>query len=374
MVQIKVDYNDSILSLSNSILKHFNVITNYPSLPELDVILNKNYKNVVLMIIDCMGASILKKHLPHNSFLNTHILKEINSGFPPTTAAATTTFHSGLPPLHSGWLGWMNYFPQYDKIIELFRNTEFYSGKPISEPAPAETFLKYDTIYSQIVNQTSEVEYHKIFPPFDPNGVENFEQMCQKVVEITGHNSKRKIISTYWTEPDHSIHIYGTDASEIRDILTDIEYQIEKMFNKLKDTVVIISADHGAVNVEEIYLNEYPDICETFMRPPALEARFITFFIKSGKKNVFKQLFQIYFTDTFVLFDKKTFLTSGILGPSHMHPMVPDFLGDFVAIAVKDKSLRYSTGEKVFSPMKADHSGFSKEEMTVPLIILEKRK
>ena len=371
MARIKIDYDSSILSVSNSVLEHFKVSPDYATLPELDSILSKDYTNVVLMIIDGMGTAILRKNLPEDSFLNQHILREISSVFPPTTAAATTAFHSGLPPLHSGWLGWMNYFPQYDKIIEVFRNTEFYSGKAISEPAPAETFIKYDSIYSRITAKNPEVEYYKIFPPFDDDGVESFSEMCEKVVETAGKNSHKKIISAYWTEPDHSIHAYGTGSSEVKEILKDIEYQIVKMSKQIKDTVVIISADHGAVDVEETYLNAYPDVCETFLRPPALEARFITFFVKPEYKNAFPKLFEKYFGADFVLFGKQEFLSSGILGTKKMHPMVPDFLGDFVAIAIKNKSLRYTTYEKEFKVMKADHAGFSADEMKVPVIVLE---
>lgn len=369
-MRIKIDYNNSILSISNSILKYFNGTSSYETLPELDAILKRNYRNIVLMIIDCMGTSIIDHNLPKDSFLHQHIIKNISSVFPPTTAAATTTFHSGLPPAHSGWIGWMCYFPQYNKIIELFRNTEFYSGKPIVDSI-ANEYIKYETIYSQIINTHTDVEYYKIFPPFDPDGVQSFKKMCERVVQVTKQNSSRKIISAYWTEPDHSIHQYGTKNQKIKDILEDIEQNIINMNEKIEDTLVIISADHGAVDVEEIYLNSYPDICETFIWPPALEARFVTFFIKPDKCSVFENLFYKYFSNDFILFTKDAFLSSGILGPGKIHESVPSMIGDFVAIGFKNKSLRYSTGEKVFPPLKADHAGYTKDEMTVPLIVLE---
>lgn len=369
-MQIKIDYNNSILSVSNSILKYFNGTSLYKTLPELDAVLKKNYKNIVLMIIDCMGTSIIDNNLPKDSFLHQHILKNISSVFPPTTAAATTTFHCGLPPVYSGWIGWMCYFPQCDKIVELFRNTEFYSGKPVVGCVPNE-YIKYETIYSQITHAQTDVEYDRIFPAFDPDGVQSFKEMCERIVQITKQNSSRKIISAYWNEPDHSIHQYGTKNQKIKDILEDIEQNLINMNEKIEDTLVIISADHGAVDVDEIYLNSYPDICKTFIRPPALEARFVTFFIKPDKCDVFENLFHKYFSDDFILFTKDSFLSSEILGPGKMNENVPSMIGDFVAIGFKNKSLRYSTGEKVFPSLKADHAGYTKEEMTVPLIVLE---
>ena len=53
------DYNNSILNLITSVLKHYNVETKHNSLEKLDKILEKNYKNVVFIVLDGMGEHIL---------------------------------------------------------------------------------------------------------------------------------------------------------------------------------------------------------------------------------------------------------------------------------------------------------------------------
>lgn len=155
---IKVDFDNSILALSNSLLRHYGVETEYKSLPILDKELAVGYQNVVLLILDCFGKNILEYHLNPHDFLYMHRVADISTVFPPTTAAATITFHSGLPPIASGWIGWMNYFPQYGRIIENFRNVDFYTGEELTTPHPAETILKYKTIYKKITEQNPEVE------------------------------------------------------------------------------------------------------------------------------------------------------------------------------------------------------------------------
>ena len=92
---IKIDYDNSILSVSNSVLKHFNCPHQYKSLEILDKILNENYQNLILMIIDGMGVNVVEKLLPENSFLQQHIVTNISSVYPHTTAAATIAYHSG---------------------------------------------------------------------------------------------------------------------------------------------------------------------------------------------------------------------------------------------------------------------------------------
>ena len=370
---IKIDYDHSILSISNSLLQHFNVEHKYKSLSSLDNILAENYKNVVLLILDGMGIDIMKKNLPENSFLQKHIVCSVSSVFPPTTAAATTAIHSGLPPIASGWLGWMNYFPQYDKIIEVFRNKEFYSGKPIEPPFPAETLLKYKSIYQKIVEQNPDMEYYRAFPAFEPDGAKDFAEICAKIEKFCNADNKRKIISAYWTEPDHAIHYRGADCKEVKRILRKINRNLKNLAEKLHDTLLIITADHGAMDVEQVQMNRYADFCQTFVRPPSLESRFVNFFIKDEKKAEFKRLFQQYFGEDFLLYEREEFLASGILGNGEKNPLVDGFLGNFMAIAFGKRTIWYSTGELAFKPMIAEHAGFSEAELQVPLIIIKQK-
>ena len=371
--EIKVDFDNSILALSNSILHYYGVNTEYKTLPILDKVLAEGYKNVVFMILDCLGTNILEYHLHQNDFLYKHRTTDISTIFPPTTAAATITFHSGLPPIKSGWIGWMNYFPQYGRVIENFRNVDFYTGEELQTPHPAETILKYETIYEKIIKQNSDVEYHKIFPAFIDGGAENFAEMCNRIKQATEINDKRKIISAYWTEPDHSIHYNGVTSDTVHEVVNAINRQVEELASKLKNTLIIISADHGAIDVEETLINKHSDLCDTLCLPPTIETRFVSFFVKEGRYEEFERLFKQYYGADFVLYTKSEFLASHILGYGDTHPMIDCFLGDFIAIATGKLSLNYDSGKRDLKLFVATHAGYSTEEMTVPLILIRCR-
>ena len=95
----RFDYDRSLVSVSNSLLKYYNVKTYHPSLKLLDEKLAKNYKNVIFMILDGMGTDLIEKNLPETSFIRQHISTQIFSVFPPTTTAATTfTTPTPVPP------------------------------------------------------------------------------------------------------------------------------------------------------------------------------------------------------------------------------------------------------------------------------------
>lgn len=62
------DYENSILNLMNSILHYYHVETKYKGLDVLDKRLEKEYQNIVLIILDGMGDTILNTTSP-NGFL-----------------------------------------------------------------------------------------------------------------------------------------------------------------------------------------------------------------------------------------------------------------------------------------------------------------
>lgn len=62
------NYQKCVLNTITSILKFYNVQTNHASLPSLDEILKRRYRNVVLIILDGMGECLLKSISPIGFF------------------------------------------------------------------------------------------------------------------------------------------------------------------------------------------------------------------------------------------------------------------------------------------------------------------
>lgn len=82
------DYNNCLTNVTNSILKHYGIETYHNTIPKLDEILESHdYKNIVYMLYDGMGANLLKRNLKETDFLNKNKLKNIHAIFPPTTTA-----------------------------------------------------------------------------------------------------------------------------------------------------------------------------------------------------------------------------------------------------------------------------------------------
>ena len=106
--------------------------------------------------------------------------------------------------------------------------------------------------------------------------------------------------------------------------------------------------------------------------PPSIETRFVTFFVKENMKEIFKENFENIFNKDFLLFTKEEFSKSNLLGRGKKHYKIDEYLGDFIAISISNKAIRYTIDGNKFKKLIADHAGMTKEEMEVPVIIIEK--
>ena len=143
------NYDNCILNIDASISSNFGVKSKYKSSEVLDKILQDGkYKHIALMLLDGMGSYILRKNLDDESFLSNHKICDMSAVFPPTTACAIPALCSGLEPLKTGWVGWQNYFKEINEYVVMFRNVEYFTGKPLDINIEKDV-LPYEKFYSK---------------------------------------------------------------------------------------------------------------------------------------------------------------------------------------------------------------------------------
>lgn len=373
------DYEHSILNLINTILEYYTVKNDYKSLPKLKNKLNKKYKNIVFIILDGMGAHILK-NISSNGYFMNHKIDSITSVCPSTTTAAITTYYSGKPPIETGWIAMSQYFKEYGRALEMLRRTDSYTGEKYNKPKiDVFDLIKYTTIYEQIENASPNVKAYEINPTYcDARSkrninADNIDIMCDSIEAIC-KNKDNNFILAYSDKPDTLLHKYGCNSNEVKEFILNCEEKIQNLCNRLnkKDTLVIISADHGHKDIEKVYdITELCDIQDCLIMPPSLESRAVTFWVKEGKRKTFEKIFKDKFKDEFLLFTKEDFLSKKLLGPGIQHKKVDDFIGNYIAISIGSSIIKLGTNiSKEKANKKSTHCGFTRDEMEVPLIVI----
>lgn len=356
------DYDRSLLSLAASVLKHFDRPTEHATLPELDEMLEKNYKNVVLMLFDGMGVSTLEKHLPEDSFLRRNMRCTISSVFPATTTAATVSVETGMSPIEHGWLGWSLYFGELDENVSLFPNTiSGTGGRPAADYNVARRFLPYEDIFDKVYCAVR-------VSPFSSFKSKSVDDICDTVKDLC-QKPGRKYIYTYWNQPDYDMHDLGTADERITALMREINSRVEAMASGLRDTLLIVTADHGLTDTEWLPLSDCPDIEKCLDRTPSVEARAMTFFVKPGMCDEFREAFERRFGGVYTLYDRQAVFDAGLFGRGTPNPRVEGFIGDFLAVADGRVSIELAPPEQR-SNFKAAHAGMTEEEMNIPFIAL----
>lgn len=366
MKTIFPNYNECITNLSNSILKHFNLKTYHNTLPFIDEILSKDYKNVIVVLCDGMGSILLDEVLDKNSFLIKNRIKTITSVYPPTTTAATTSMLSGLNPNEHGWLGWDLYFKKEDKVITMFLN----SLKGTNIPAENYNVARTTFPYENIINKIGEKYESYGLLSFKNEEYKDLKNQVEKIIELS-KNPNKKFIYSYYDNPDSLLHEYGIDNKKVKDEFKNINDTLEYLCDNVEDSVVIILADHGHINTDYYFLEDYPSINNLLERVTSIEPRTVSFKVKEDKLHEFKNEFNKNFKDEFLLMDKDEVIESKIFGIGENNVHFEESIGDFIAFSKSNKSILDYREE---NPFKSLHAGLLDREMLIPIIVKEKVK
>ena len=156
---------------------------------------NAHGKNRLVMILDGMGVAVMRRLLDKNGYFCRHLTDVETAIVPATTVAATTAYQTGKMPWETGFIGWAQYFAETDEVIEVFRNTNLYTGEVSKMPQTTNT-LPCKTVVERMCDNGRSA--YEVMPGFAPGGFDTFEQWLARIVELCNTESDAYIYA-YWT-------------------------------------------------------------------------------------------------------------------------------------------------------------------------------
>lgn len=293
-----------------------------------------NWKNTLVILIDGMCLKKVKKILP-TQFLETCL--------PSSTVPATTLIRTGLLPEKSGLFAWSQYYQETDEIIEVFSNTNIQTKK--QSQLKIKPLDSIETIVEQI-NKLTSYKAYEILPNFQDE--ESLNEWENRILE-TVFEASDKYIYAYWHKLDSIAHQYGTQSDNYQAHLIEIIDSLKNLIRKMpKNSRIFIISDHGLVDTQPLFIDDYPILKNMLTHPIFLEPRYVGFKIKEEYKDEFKKRFSI---PGFSLIPSKHSKT-----------------GDFIAVATG----QYALYQRAFeTPNKAEHGGTIPDETLVPFIKIE---
>ena len=366
---MEVNYNkNNIVNLSNSILKYFNIKPFHNTISELDKILKKNkYKNVVLLVCDGLGYYNLNELLPNNSYLKRNNILVLSSVFPPTTTAATTTLLSGLTPSEHNYLGWEMYFKDTNETIEIFKNKIKGTNKEPKKKIQDRKYMNYKSIID-LINENKEFKAYYAYPFSNTNKCFTLDEVIERIKKLCNEDSK-KFIYAYIENPDKLMHKHGIYSKEVKEEVKIINEKIENLSKELKDTIILVTADHGLISTKNIIIKDkLPELYNMLERTTSLEPRACGIKLKDDiNPKEFLDIYNKYLSQEFILMTVDEVIKNKIFGEKESN-IIKDTIGNYLLIGISKYNLLYDDN---FPNFKANHAGITKKELMVPLIIID---
>jgi hypothetical protein len=380
----KPDYTgNSIVNLISSIKAVMGGTYSYAPLNDFDLP-DINNKDIIFIVIDGLGYEFLVKY-GRGSTLLKNLKKKITSVFPATTASAFTSLVTGVAPQQHALTGWFMYLKEIGAVTAILpfktragnlslknSNIEFKvicKEESIFSDLRAKSFfvLRKDYADSQYSRLMSKGAKKMVF-----SNMNGFFRQINKALNLRGN---KKFIFAYWDNLDEICHKRGTSSKKAQKHFDDLDKKITLLTMSLekKNTVIIITADHGLIDTREkekiIELKDHPVLADTLATPLCGDPRVVHCYVRPDKIGYFEQ----YTTKTLdkycEMYRGEDLIKEGFFGLFEPNDKLCERVGDYILI-MKDNYIMRDTvpGEKPNRNI-GNHGGTSREEMFVPLMI-----
>ena len=379
------DYQEmGIVNLMSSIMSAYgHDSTYYPPLTTLPPVTLQEAQNVVLLVIDGLGYDYLMQY-GSGSTLQQHLQDQITSVAPPTTATAISTFLTGLAPQQHGLTGWYTYFREIGSVLAVLPFKTRCGGIPLGQSGiNAEDLFDHVPVFNHL-----NVRSYSISPDWIANSDFNRAHLgCSKLVPYQGvaqcftaisqnaqEYNDRKYIYAYWPGLDSLAHEHGANSDVVRNHFSELDACFAQLLADLAntDTLVIVTADHGFVDVpaeHRIQIEMHPELKDCLSGPLCGEQRLAYAYVRAEKRETFEQYIHQYLTDAIRLYPSEELRERNLFGLGKSHPELASRTGDYTLVMKEGYIIKDQIpGEGPFE-MVGYHGGLSSQEMYVPLIV-----
>ncbi len=390
-----------IINIPNTILQIFNSNNKKTSSPLETQVDPKNINKVVLLVVDGFGYHQFLKHNKQNKLL-TNLTTEgkvfpLTSVFPSQTTNALTTLSTGLTPQEHGLFEYFIYMKNAGVINALkFERAHSKEKNKTLEVDPGNLF-RGKTIANTLKNTGIDCFTHMnitnagnacsklifegstIIPSLKPS---DLIVNLRKNIEKTSGNA---YFFVHLDSLDTISHEYGPQSHEYQAELSTITYLIQKeLIEKVnsetaKETLILITSDHGAVDVnpeETIYIkldlkNTLNLEVEDTKKPvsPIGSPRDIFLHIKKEKLNWTKEILKQKIGEKAEIIDTEEADKKGLFGLKESSQEFLERTGNLLIIPKEKQTVWFETKNKSRISFLGQHGGLNSEEMLVPFAI-----
>jgi hypothetical protein len=257
-------------------------------------------RNLVLLVVDGLGEALLQR-IGRGGVLHAHRRGVLTSVFPTTTAAAVSTFLTGLAPQQHAITGWFTYLRELGTVAAILPFRARGGGMALP-PSAAAAVLDRPSVFSRMPRRRSIVVSHEriaesIFSRTTTRGAERIAYRdlrgCLAAVRAAlASGPGRKYVYAYWPDLDSLAHVRGIGSGEVAALLLELDAAFGDFLDDIRGsgTLVLVTADHGLIDTapqRTIALADHPRLADCLALPLCGEPRLAYCYLRPGRVQAF---------------------------------------------------------------------------------------
>jgi hypothetical protein len=357
------------------------VLTSLGVAGERDVLGLTPTGRAVVLLVDGLGAELLRRHADAAPFLTSLASRDLTAGFPATTVTSLASLGTGLPPGEHGLPGYTSWVEEVEQTVGWLGWSPVSAGTDLREELVPEVVQPRATAFERAA--AAGVEVTVAAPAtFDGSGLTRAVLRggsyrgsitpgdAVALAAAASRLGTRSLVYCYTPDLDLTGHVRGVDSDAWRQQLAVVDRFAEQLAARLPaGTVLHVTADHGMVDVADdarVDADASPGLREG-VRALAGEPRVRHVHAEPGAAADVLARWRAELGDRMQVLTRHEVVAAGLLGPV-VHPAALARTGDVVAIATGEVAVVRRRAEPRFSALRGQHGALTDDELLVPLL------
>ncbi|MDE2888919.1 MAG: alkaline phosphatase family protein [Gemmatimonadota bacterium] len=359
-------------------------------------------EKLVVTLVDALGYLTLTRAMDSGTVPGFHALAErgrfvpLTSVFPSTTAAALSSFHTGLPPAGHGVAGYRMYMPDRGYVANMIRlspEADERFGRMLLNSGDARTLLGVPTVH-RLLTAAGISSYCMIHRSLAHSGLSEMlydgatdvipfvnasDLFIQVRSMLTSDPGRPACIWLYTDTMDTIQHKYGTRGDEPEGEIYSLGYSLERellapLEGRDVNAALMLLADHGHIQVDEediVQVAEVPGLKRLLAAPPTGTARSAYFHARAGAVTDVMSALETGLAGSACIVETRRALAGGLWGNGPRAPELSGRIGDVLALMRGSATLFHAYRDDAVPSDIAGgrHGGLHEREMLIPFFI-----
>ncbi|KJK42165.1 hypothetical protein UK23_38480 [Lentzea aerocolonigenes] len=345
------------------------------AVPGADNTLNlPSSRRVVLLLVDGLGHELLRSHAERAPFLASLSSREINAGFPSTTATSLASIGTGLLAGEHGVVGMS--FSVGDEVLNALTwsraGDHHHDLRKVLVP---EVVQPHPTVFERAaaagvavstvapLNQRTSGLTRAVLRGSWFRGVAGFGDLALGAVAAVQQD--RSFCYAYHADLDMIGHLYGPGSDEWLLQLEFVDALASRIAARMPaDSLLVVTADHGMITADDrIDFDTEPLLWEG-VRVITGEPRVRYLHTESDEVLA---VWRDFLGDRADVVRREEAVDAGWFGP--VSPLALDRIGNVVVAMKNSAVIIRGQAEPLFSKMNGFHGSRTRQELAIPLLV-----